>query len=131
MEVVLLDHHSARFFDANQRGSLTERERLEPQDPHGFRRHLEHRKEADYQGQRIPEAGEFFERIAQRLEDAASILLIGDATAKSSAMRAFLEYLQEKHKDLAARVIATVHADLSAITLGEIDQIARRYATPP
>jgi stalled ribosome rescue protein Dom34 len=129
MEVVLLDHHSARFFGAkNERGSFIELERLEPHDPHGFRRHLEHRKEADYQGQRIPEAGEFFERIAQRLENAPSILLIGDATAKSSAMRAFLDYLQEKHNDVAARVMATVHADLSAITLGEIDQIARRYA---
>jgi hypothetical protein len=130
MDVVLLDHHSARFFEAaNDGAGLKEVERLEPRDPHGFRRHLEHRKEADYQGQRIPEAAEFFDRIAKQLEAASSILLIGDGSGKSSAMRAFREYLQEKHKDVAARVTAAVDADLSAITLGEIEHTARQYAS--
>jgi hypothetical protein len=132
MDVVILDHHSARFFrTANGSGRLKELEHLEPHDPHGFRRHLEHRKEADYKGQRVPEASEFFERIVKRLEAAPSILLIGDATGKSSAMRAFLDYLEEKRKDVAARVTATAHEDLSAITLGRIEQIVHQYASRP
>jgi hypothetical protein len=126
MTVVLIDHRSARFFEAvDTAGGLEERGRLEPKDPHGFLRHLEHRKEADYKGQRVPEAEEFYDRIARRLQDSASILLVGDATGKSSAVRYLLEYLKEKYKAVADRVVATEHADLSAITLGEVEAIAR------
>ena len=122
--VVLIDHHSARFFEAGPDGRLQERDQIDPKDPHGFERHLEHRKEADYQGQRVPESDEFYERIAQRLKGASSIFLIGDATGKSSAMTYFVEYLKEKHKDLADRIVATAHEDLSHITVGEIERIA-------
>jgi hypothetical protein len=127
MTVVLIDHQRARFFEAvGAAGGLEERGHLEPRDPHGFLRHLEHRKEADYQGQRVPEADEFYDRIAQRLKGSSSILLIGDAIGKSSAARYLLSYLKQKHKDIADRIVGTEDADLSGITLGEIEQIARR-----
>jgi hypothetical protein len=126
--VLLIDHHGARFFEtAGSDGKLEEREHLEPKDPHGFRRHLEHRKEADYRGQRVPEADEFYERIAQRLKSAASIVLVGDATGTSSASHYLLAYLNEKHKDVAARVAGTQDANLSGITLGQIEEIGRRH----
>jgi hypothetical protein len=128
MKVVLIDHHGARFFGPASGGSLTESEPLEPLDPHGFQRHLEHRKEADYRGQRVPEADEFYERVAQRISNAPSILLLGDGTGKSSAMRFFLTYLKERHKEISDRVVAAQDADLSAISLGEIEQIAQRYS---
>jgi hypothetical protein len=129
MTVLLIDHHHARFFEtAGPDGRLVEREHLEPKDPHGFRRHLEHRKEADYGGQRVPEADEFYERVAERLKDAASIVLVGDATGKSSASRYLLAYLDKKHKAIADRIVGTEDADLSAISLGRIEEIARRHA---
>lgn len=109
--VVKIDHQSARIFAPGKDGKFVERVHLEPHDPHGFRRHLEHRKEADYGGQRVPEADEFYERVAEQLRDAPSIMLVGDATGKSSAMRFFLEYLNKKHKDVASRVVATSHDD--------------------
>ncbi len=128
MTVLLIDHHGARFFETAGLGSaLQEREHLKPDDPHGFERHLEHRKEAGYRGQRVPEADEFYERVAQRLRSASSILLIGDATGKSSAMRYLLDYLKHKHKDIADRVVAEEHANLSGITLGQIEEIVRRH----
>jgi hypothetical protein len=127
MTVLLINHQGARFFDTVDGGRLEERGRLEPDDPHGFLRHLEHRKEADYQGQRVPEADEFYGRIAQRLKTSSSILLVGDATGKSSAARHLLEFLKRKHTDIANRVVAAEDADLSGITLGEIEEIARRH----
>jgi hypothetical protein len=127
MTVVLIDHRSARFYEAvNTAGGLEERGHLAPDDPHGFLRHLEHGKEADYQGQRVPEADEFYDRVAQRLKGSSSITLIGDATGKSSAARYLLAFLKEKHKEIAERIVAVEDADLSALTLGEIEQIARR-----
>lgn len=109
--VVMIDHHGARFFEPTPDGTLADAGELEPHDPHGFRRHLEHRKEADYSGQRVPETDEFYERIAERLKNARSIVLIGDATGKSSAMRYFLEFLEERHNDVARSVVATVRDD--------------------
>jgi stalled ribosome rescue protein Dom34 len=128
MTVLLIDHQRARFFDsAPTPGGLIEGAHLEPLDPHGFRRHLEHKKEAHYKGERVPEADEFYERIAQRLKNAAAILVLGDGTGKSSAMRYFLEYLKERHADVASHIVAAENADLSAISLGEIEDMARRY----
>ena len=128
MRVLLIDHQGARFFEAaSAAGGLEERGHLEPKDPHGFLRHLEHRKEADYRGQRVPEADEFYDGIAQRLKGSSSILLVGDATGKSSAVRYLLDYLKQKHKDIAGRIVAVESADLSAITLGDIEKIAQRH----
>jgi hypothetical protein len=128
MTVLLIDHHGARFFEPAGTGSgLEEREHLKPDDPHGFHRHLEHRKEADYQGQRVPEADEFYERVAQRLTSAPSILLVGDATGKSSALRYLIDYLKKRHKEVADRIVAAEDANLSAITLGQIEEIARHH----
>jgi hypothetical protein len=123
--VVLIDHHGARFFEpANGRHRFEERAHLEPTDPRGYERHLEHRKEADFKGQRTPEATEFYGRVADRLKNAPAIVLVGDATGKSSAMRYLFEYLEEKHHDIASRVRARVEADLSSIGLEEIERIA-------
>ncbi len=127
MTIILTDHRRARFFEPAPEGRLAEGEHLEPKDPHGFQRHLEHRKEADYKGQRVPEADEFYDRIAERLKASSSILLIGDAAGKSSAMRYFLGYLKQKHKEIADRIVGTEDADLSSITLGKIEEIARRH----
>jgi hypothetical protein len=129
MTLVLIDHHAARFFETAGAagGSLEEGEALKPHDPHGFLRHLEHRKEADYKGQRVPEADEFYERVAQRLTSASSVLLVGDGTGKSSAMEYLLEYLKDKHKAIADRVTGTEKANVSGATLGQIEEIARRH----
>lgn len=125
--IVLIDHHGARFYQALPGGAVEARGHVEPQDPHGFERHLEHRKEADYQGQRAPEADEFYERIAEQLKPAPWIVLAGDATGKSSAMRYLVEYLEHRLKEIAKRVIAQEHADLSSISLGDIERIARKF----
>jgi hypothetical protein len=126
--VVVIDHHRARFFEPDSSGKgLEERGHLQPDDPHGFERHLEHRKEADYRGQRVPEADEYYERIARRLDTAASILLTGEAGGKSSAMRYLEHYLREKHRAIAERITAAEDADLSAATLGDIEGMARSH----
>ena len=125
--VLLIDHHSARFFEPQSDGvHIIEREHVEPADPHGFERHLEHRKEADYQGERVPEPTEYYERVAQRLKGLDVTLLLGDATGKSSALHYLVQYLQEQHKDVWAHVVDTVHVDLSSITIDGIQNIKNK-----
>jgi hypothetical protein len=126
--IIVLDHHQATLWQqAAANAPVEERGTLHPHDPHHFRHHLAHRKEADYEGQRAPEDYEFYKGLVKALEDAPKAIVIGDATGKSSAMQFFKDYLAEHHKALLQRVSAFVDADLSAITEPQIREIAGRY----
>jgi hypothetical protein len=124
--VVVIDHHDARIYE-NAGSSNPEREKTDrPYDPHGFRRHLIHRKEAHYEGQRTPEEDSYYEEIAQQLKPAKEIILIGHGTGKSSAMDFLLEYLKSHHPTISKQVIATEVKDIAALTDPEIEAIARQ-----
>jgi len=100
---------------------------VKPYDPHGFHRHLIHRKEAHYQGERVPEEHSFYEDVAKDLVPAQEIVLIGHATGKSSAVEFLAEFLKKHHASIYQRVVATELTDLSALTEPEIESIARKH----
>jgi hypothetical protein len=124
---VVIDHHLARVYqDIN--GPRTENEdSVRPYDPHGFHRHLIHRKEAHYQGERVPEEHSFYEEIAKDLVPAQEIVLIGEGTGKSSAVEFLVEYLKKHHPTIYQRVIAIEDADLSALTEPGMEAMARQH----
>jgi hypothetical protein len=125
--VVVVDHHLARVYQ-DVDGSRAQREdAARPYDPHGFHRHLIHRKEAHYQGQRVPEEPTFYEELAKDLLPSQEIVLVGHGTGKSSALEVLAEYLQKHHPTLYQRVIATEIVDLSALTESEIEAIAKKH----
>lgn len=123
--VVVVDHHSARLYQelgvARSEGETTVR----PADPHGFHHHLIHRKEAHYEGERVPEDTSFYEQVARDLVPAREIVLIGHGTGKSNALDFLMEYLKTHHPTIFQKVIATEVVDLSALTEREIEAIAR------
>ena len=124
--VVVIDHRMARIFQ-DLGGSAPERKETEkPYDPHGFHRHLIHRKEAHYEGQRIPEEDSFYQQIAQDLKPAKEIILIGHGTGKSSALDFLVEYLKTHDPTIWPQVKAAEVTDLSALTEPEIEAIARQ-----
>jgi hypothetical protein len=130
--VVAADHHVSRVFELGRDGEhMQEITHVSPADPDGFRRHLEHKKEADYKGERIPEDSAYYERIATALKPAQRILLIGDATGKSSATAYLLECLEKRHAEIFRCVSGTVVADLSALTDGQLEAIARNFFAEP
>ena len=89
--------------------------------------HLIHRKEAHYKGEHVPEEESYYEEIATDLVHADAIILIGNATGKSSAVDFLKEYLKTHHPETFQRVIATETADLSALTEPEIEAIAKKH----
>jgi len=121
--VVVIDHHSARIYEAAGDGRPDEESSVRPYDPHGFHRHLIHRKEAHYQGERVPEETSFYEEVTRKLVAAKEIVLVGHGTGTSSALDVFVEYLQAHRRDIAARVVEKEVIDLSALTDGEIEAI--------
>jgi hypothetical protein len=125
--VVVIDHHGAHIYrDLNAKLPVLEGT-VHPDDPFGFHHHLIHRKEAHYQGERVPEKKSFYEEVSKYLLPADEIVLIGHGTGKSSAVEHLAAYLEETHPDLSKRVLATETADLSALTAPEVEAIAKRH----
>ena len=100
---------------------------ITPYDPYHYHHHLVHRKEAHYEGDRVPEETSFYEEVAAALVSANEIVLVGHGTGKSSAVSVLEEYLNKHHIDLSRRVKATEIIDLSALTEPEIEAIAKRH----
>jgi hypothetical protein len=124
--VVVIDHHSAHLYrDANAGGGQPGVE-IAPYDPHHFHHHLVHRKEAHYQGDRVPEETSFYDEIAQALVAARQIFLVGHGVGKSSALDVLLSHLKAHHPDLAQRVKGVEVIDLSALSQPQIEAIVRR-----
>lgn len=65
---------------------------LAPNDPHGFLRHLEHRKEAHYQGDRVPEDHDYYARISDALKVAEQVVILSHGKGKSNTGEHFVEY---------------------------------------
>jgi hypothetical protein len=125
--VVVIDHHAAHIFQDLGESRPKDEVTKEPSDPHHFHHHLVHRKEAHYQGDRVPEDTAYYEDVAAALVPAKEIVLIGHGTGKSSALDVLVEHLKKQHIDIFQRVKATETADLSALTEPEIEAIAKRH----
>ena len=125
--VVVVDHHVAHVYhnlrDSRPEGEVT----VKPYDPFGFHHHLIHRKEAHYEGDRVPEEGSYYEEIAMDLVHAEEIVLIGHGTGKSSAVGFLTEYLKAHRPEEFQRIVATETVDLSALTEPQIEEIAKRH----
>lgn len=118
--VVVIDHHSARVFHGQADVAV------KPYDPHHFHHHLIHRKEAHYEGERVPEETSFYEEIAAALVPAQEIVLVGHGVGKSSAVEVLLSYLKSHHADVARRVKRVEVVDLSALSEAQIEAIVTR-----
>jgi hypothetical protein len=125
--IVVIDHHAARIFHDLGEARPQDAATITPYDPHHFHHHLIHRKEAHYEGDRVPEETSFYEEVAAALVSANEIVLIGHGTGKSSAVSVLGEYLHKHHVELSQRVRATEMVDLSALTEPEIEAIVKRH----
>lgn len=125
--VVLIDHDAAHIYEGRNGSPPLEEVTVTPYDPHGFHRHLIHRKEAHYQGERLPEETSFYDEVAKTLAAASEISLIGHGTGKSSAVNFLVDYLKSHHSEVFRLVKAVATVDLSALTEPEREALARRY----
>jgi hypothetical protein len=125
--IVVIDHHAAHVFRDLGGARPQDAGAITPYDPHHFHHHLVHRKEAHYEGERVPEETSFYEEVAAALVSADEIVLIGHGTGKSSAVSVLQGYLNKHHVELSRRVKATEVVDLSALTAPEIEAIAKRH----
>ena len=69
----------------------------------------------------------YFEEVAVAVRRASEILLIGHGKGKANSMLDFTQFLEKRHPDLAKKVVASVDANLEAVTEPEILAMARKW----
>lgn len=69
----------------------------------------------------------FYEEIAQAIAKAPQILLLGHGKGKANTMAKFVQYLEEKHPQLASKVVGSVNINLQAMTDPEILAKSREW----
>ena len=125
--VVVIDHHAAHIYNDLAERVPNDEVTVKLYDPFGYHHHLIHRKEAHYKGQHVPEENSYYEEISKDILHAQSIVLIGHAVGKSSAVEILSEYLKTHHPATFKRIVATETADLSALTEPQIEEIAKGH----
>ncbi len=123
--LVLVDHHEARIYRIGGESGDQPGATVRPDDPYGFHRHLIHRKEAHYRGERVPEDESYFRHIGESLSFADEIVLVGHGKGKSNEAFLLLEFLQAHDPSLAHRITAVEDMDLSSLSEAEIEQRLR------
>ncbi len=126
--VVVIDHHEARVFRSEQRGSVPEK--VVPYDPHGFGKHV-HNLHDPAAGQHHPVPRSYFEDVAKSLGDTGEILLFGTGTGGGSAMNEFLDHLHREHRDLFERVVGVEVVDETHLTEAQLLVKAREFYADP
>ena len=124
--VVVIDHHSAHLYrDGLPPPADGEDVEIKPYDPHHFHHHLIHRKEAHYEGDRVPEESSFYREIAQAHSSPPGTLSSSAMESAKAApwMRAVEVIWKAHHPDLARRVKGVEVVDLSALTEPQIEAI--------
>lgn len=71
--------------------------------------------------------GEFLESVSQAVADAGTIMLIGHGKGKTDSLVALVQHLERKHPQTARKVIGALHADIPAMSEGEILKLARQW----
>jgi hypothetical protein len=126
--LVVIDHHEARIYTTELRGSVPHR--IAPYDPFGFGRTLRYNQD-DSNGQRKPEPRSFYEAVARTLQGARQILIFGTGTGASSAMEQLLAELKRHHEDVAKRVVGSMTVNEHHLTEDQLLAKAREVFVAP
>lgn len=113
--VVWIDHSVARVFHVGEEGA--ERQLI---GTHTHERHLHHKANAGDSGH-APVDNEFFGRVAQSLQTADALLIVGPANAKTELVK----YMQHHLPALAAKISAVEPLDHP--TDGQLVALARKF----
>jgi hypothetical protein len=124
---VVLDHSGARIYLIDDENSTPVH--VKPLDPSGHDQQV-HNPQGDSGGKQGPHRRLFYEALANHLEEAGRILLIGDGHGASSEREKFLKELDENHHtDLASRIVGSETVNLSHMTDAQLIATGRTFFT--
>jgi hypothetical protein len=114
--LVVMDHHGARIYHIDVSSGDASEHVIKPYDPHHFLHHMKHKDQSRERGQKPAEDTSYYTRIAEAVAAGGRIVVIGHGTGESNAAHHLTEYLRAHHRDIYARIVTEVSADLSSLT---------------
>jgi hypothetical protein len=123
--VATIDFHRTLIYPLGRTGTEPP-ERVEDVDPQGHAHEITHRggnPDGTY------EAGnpDYWREISDALAPARAIVLLGHGNGKANASHQWVAYAEKHRKDVAAKVIADVRADIDDMTGHQVVQLAHHY----
>jgi hypothetical protein len=105
-------------------------ERLVATDPSG-RFHQVHHHAGNPSGAYEDDSPAYWRALSEILSPAGAILLLGHGNGKANASHRFVAYVEEHHKDVAAKVVADVRVDIDHLEVNEVLGLAQYYFAAP
>lgn len=73
------------------------------------------------------EDDEYYDAIANSVDKAREILIIGHGKGKASHMLRLIQYWERKHPDIARKVVGSIDSDLPSMTENQILAASREW----
>jgi hypothetical protein len=123
--VAVIDFHRTRIYPIRLAGDPSPEFVLDV-DPRGHSHEIAH-KAGNPNG--TYEAGnpEYWHEITEALRGDGSILLLGHGNGKANASHQWVAYVEKHAKDVAAKVIGDVRADIDDLSDADVLRLARHY----
>jgi hypothetical protein len=123
--VATIDFRRTRIYSLGRPGAESP-ERVEDVDPQGHAHEIAH-KGGNPDGSYEAGNPDYWREISGALAPARAILLMGHGNGKANASHQWVAYAEKHHKDVAAKVIADVRADIDDMSAQQVIQLAHHY----
>ena len=74
-----------------------------------------------------PDEKVFFESITKAIRPASEVLVMGHGNGKSNSAHNFVNFLKDKHKDVASKIVAELDLDIDRLSENEVLAQARKW----
>jgi hypothetical protein len=101
-------------------------ERIVASDPLG-RFHKVHHHAGNPDGTYEADSPEYWRELSDALAPAGAILVLGHGMGKANASHHWITYIEQHRKDVAAKVVADVRADIDHLDDEQVLRLAQRY----
>jgi hypothetical protein len=105
-------------------------ERIVATDPRG-RFHKVRHQAGNPSGTYEADSPEYWRDLTQALAPAGAILLLGHGKGKANASHQWVAYVEKHHKDVAAKIVADVRADIDHLDDAQVLRLAQHYFADP
>lgn len=127
--VAAIDFHLTRIYPTNATRELTHECIVAP-DPTGRFQHA-HPGSGGADGTDEADRSEYWQEIAETLEPAREILILGNGKGKANASHLWVSYVEEHRRDVAAKLVADVRMDIDDLEGAKLLELAQDFFSSP
>ena len=126
--IVAADFNHARIY-AIEAAVRTSPEQMVAPDPGHVNHNIFHHHGNPAGGFEIdkPETNEYLQAVSRALAPADRILLLGHGGGKANFSHLLESYLEKHHRDVAAKIVANVRADIDDLTDAQLLRLGETY----